>query len=76
MLNIESPPLYCIAGCSFTIFVYYAVVLILFVGPQDRQHNFALNAFWVSYFKAFILPVLYRKRAREQKQIKKKKQFS
>ena len=31
---------------NFTIYVYLAIVLYLFVGPQDRDHNFALNAFW------------------------------
>jgi len=31
---------------KFTVYVYAAIVLYLFFGPQDRDHNFALNAFW------------------------------
>lgn len=31
---------------KFTVYVYAAIVLYLFIGPQDRDHNFALNAFW------------------------------
>lgn len=31
---------------QFTVYAFAAVVAILFVGPQDREHNFALNAFW------------------------------
>lgn len=32
------------------MYAYAAIVLLLFVGPQDRQHNFALNAFWVRLY--------------------------
>lgn len=31
---------------KFTVYAFAAIVGILFIGPQDRDHNFALNAFW------------------------------
>ena len=31
---------------GFTKYAFAAIVAILFIGPQDRDHNFALNAFW------------------------------
>lgn len=31
---------------KFTVYGFAALVLLLFVGPQDRDHNFGLNAFW------------------------------
>lgn len=31
---------------KFTVYAFAAIVAILFLGPQDREHNFALNAFW------------------------------
>ena len=31
---------------DFTVYAFAAVVALLFIGPQDRDHNFALNAFW------------------------------
>lgn len=31
---------------NFTVYAFAAIVAILFIGPQDRDHNFALNAFW------------------------------
>lgn len=31
---------------GFTKYAFAAIVAILFLGPQDRDHNFALNAFW------------------------------
>jgi len=29
---------------------FAAIVLILFIGPQDRDHNFALNVFWADWW--------------------------
>ncbi len=31
---------------KFTVYGFAALVFLLFVGPQDRDHNFGLNAFW------------------------------
>jgi polyferredoxin len=31
---------------KFTVYGFAALVLLLFLGPQDRDHNFGLNAFW------------------------------
>lgn len=31
---------------GFTVYAFAGIVAILFLGPQDREHNFALNAFW------------------------------
>jgi len=31
---------------KFTAYAFAALVILLFVGPQDRDHNFGLNAFW------------------------------
>jgi polyferredoxin/transcriptional regulator with AAA-type ATPase domain len=31
---------------QFTVYGFAALVFLLFVGPQDRDHNFGLNAFW------------------------------
>lgn len=28
------------------LYVYTFIVAVLFLGPQDRPHNFALTAFW------------------------------
>lgn len=41
---------------NFTIYAFAAMIAILFLGPQDREHNFALNLFW-NYWWPGILPV-------------------
>mmetsp|Transcript_24391 Transcript_24391/g.67800 ORF Transcript_24391/g.67800 Transcript_24391/m.67800 type:complete len:568 (+) Transcript_24391:411-2114(+) len=35
--------------------VYAAVVLLLFLGPQDRAHNFALNVFWCWWWPGIFI---------------------
>lgn len=37
------------------VYAFAAVVLILFVAPQDRAHNFALNAFWAYWWPVMFL---------------------
>jgi transcriptional regulator with AAA-type ATPase domain/NAD-dependent dihydropyrimidine dehydrogenase PreA subunit len=46
----------------FTTWIFLAIVLILFIGPQDREHNFALNIFWAWWWPAilFLFPVIGR----------------
>jgi transcriptional regulator with AAA-type ATPase domain/NAD-dependent dihydropyrimidine dehydrogenase PreA subunit len=39
----------------FTTWVFALVVTILFVAPQDRQHNFALNIFWAWWWPLILL---------------------
>ncbi len=31
---------------QFTVYAFAAIVAVLFIGPQDREHNAALLAFW------------------------------
>ena len=31
---------------KFTVYAFPAILAILFLGPQDRSHNFCLNFFW------------------------------
>jgi transcriptional regulator with AAA-type ATPase domain/NAD-dependent dihydropyrimidine dehydrogenase PreA subunit len=47
---------------GFTAWVFPIVVLILFIAPQDRQHNFALNLFWAWWWPLILLlfPVIGR----------------
>lgn len=47
---------------KFTAYVYAALVALLFLGPQDREHNFALNMFWCYWWPGiFVLyPILGR----------------
>ncbi len=47
---------------GFTVWVFPIVVLILFLAPQDRQHNFALNLFWAWWWPLILLlfPVIGR----------------
>ncbi|MEG4029893.1 MULTISPECIES: sigma 54-interacting transcriptional regulator [unclassified Microcoleus] len=46
----------------FTTWVFALVVIILFVAPQDRQHNFALNIFWAWWWPLILLlfPIIGR----------------
>jgi transcriptional regulator with AAA-type ATPase domain/NAD-dependent dihydropyrimidine dehydrogenase PreA subunit len=46
----------------FTSWVFAAVVTILFIAPQDRQHNFALNIFWAWWWTGILLlfPIIGR----------------
>lgn len=46
----------------FTAWVFPIVVLILFIAPQDRQHNFALNLFWAWWWPLILLlfPIIGR----------------
>ena len=46
----------------FTAWVFPIVVAILFVAPQDRQHNFALNLFWAWWWPLILLlfPIIGR----------------
>ena len=37
---------------GFTVYAFAAINAILFLGPQDRDHNFALNAFWCYWCEA------------------------
>ncbi|MEG4804994.1 sigma 54-interacting transcriptional regulator [Microcoleus sp. ARI1-B5] len=39
----------------FTTWVFAVVVITLFVAPQDRQHNFALNIFWAWWWPLILL---------------------
>jgi transcriptional regulator with AAA-type ATPase domain/NAD-dependent dihydropyrimidine dehydrogenase PreA subunit len=47
---------------GFTAWVFPIVVMILFVAPQDRQHNFALNIFWAWWWPLILLlfPIIGR----------------
>ena len=47
---------------GFTAWVFPLVVAILFLAPQDRQHNFALNLFWAWWWPLILLlfPVIGR----------------
>ncbi len=47
---------------GFTAWVFPLVVMILFVAPQDRQHNFALNLFWAWWWPLILLlfPIIGR----------------
>ncbi len=40
---------------GFTLSVFALVVVVLFVGPQDRQHNAALNLFWAWWWPLILL---------------------
>ena len=40
---------------KFTVWAYAFVVLYLFVGPQDRATNAALNAFWAWWWPGIFL---------------------
>jgi transcriptional regulator with AAA-type ATPase domain/NAD-dependent dihydropyrimidine dehydrogenase PreA subunit len=40
---------------GFTLGVFALVVGILFVGPQDRQHNIALNLFWAWWWPLILI---------------------
>ncbi len=46
----------------FTAWAFPIVVLILFIAPQDRQHNFALNLFWAWWWPLILLlfPIIGR----------------
>jgi transcriptional regulator with AAA-type ATPase domain/NAD-dependent dihydropyrimidine dehydrogenase PreA subunit len=47
---------------GFTAWVFPIVVAILFLAPQDRQHNFALNLFWAWWWPLILLlfPIIGR----------------
>ena len=47
---------------GFTVWVFPIVVAILFLAPQDRQHNFALNLFWAWWWPLILLlfPIIGR----------------
>lgn len=47
---------------GFTAWVFPLVVTILFIAPQDRQHNFALNLFWAWWWPLILLlfPIIGR----------------
>jgi transcriptional regulator with AAA-type ATPase domain/NAD-dependent dihydropyrimidine dehydrogenase PreA subunit len=47
---------------GFTAWVFPIVVMILFIAPQDRQHNFALNLFWAWWWPLILLlfPIIGR----------------
>jgi transcriptional regulator with AAA-type ATPase domain/NAD-dependent dihydropyrimidine dehydrogenase PreA subunit len=40
---------------GFTAWIFPIVVAILFIAPQDRQHNFALNLFWAWWWPLILL---------------------
>jgi transcriptional regulator with AAA-type ATPase domain/NAD-dependent dihydropyrimidine dehydrogenase PreA subunit len=40
---------------GFTLGFFALVVLILWFGPQDRQHNFALNMFWAWWWPLVLI---------------------
>jgi transcriptional regulator with AAA-type ATPase domain/NAD-dependent dihydropyrimidine dehydrogenase PreA subunit len=40
---------------GFTLSAFALVVIVLFVGPQDRQHNFALNLFWAWWWPLMLI---------------------
>jgi transcriptional regulator with AAA-type ATPase domain/NAD-dependent dihydropyrimidine dehydrogenase PreA subunit len=47
---------------GFTVWVFPIIVAILFLAPQDRQHNFALNLFWAWWWPLILLlfPIIGR----------------
>jgi transcriptional regulator with AAA-type ATPase domain/NAD-dependent dihydropyrimidine dehydrogenase PreA subunit len=47
---------------GFTAWVFPIVIAILFLAPQDRQHNFALNLFWAWWWPLILLlfPIIGR----------------
>ena len=47
---------------GFTVWIFPIVVLILFIAPQDRQHNFALNLFWAWWWPLILVlfPIIGR----------------
>jgi transcriptional regulator with AAA-type ATPase domain/NAD-dependent dihydropyrimidine dehydrogenase PreA subunit len=47
---------------GFTAWVFPLVVIILWIAPQDRQHNFALNLFWAWWWPLILLlfPIIGR----------------
>ena len=47
---------------GFTAWVFPIVVMILFLAPQDRQHNFVLNLFWAWWWPLILLffPIIGR----------------
>lgn len=47
---------------GFTVWIFPLVVIILFLAPQDRQHNFALNLFWAWWWPLILLlfPIIGR----------------
>ncbi len=40
---------------GFTAWAFPLIVAILFIAPQDRQHNFALNLFWAWWWPLILL---------------------
>ncbi|MBE9169626.1 sigma 54-interacting transcriptional regulator [Pleurocapsales cyanobacterium LEGE 06147] len=40
---------------GFTLSLFAFVVLILFIGPQNRQENFALNLFWAWWWPLILI---------------------
>lgn len=40
---------------NLIIYVYTFIVGVLFLGPQDRPHNFALTAFWGYWWPGIFL---------------------
>jgi transcriptional regulator with AAA-type ATPase domain/NAD-dependent dihydropyrimidine dehydrogenase PreA subunit len=40
---------------GFTLSAFALVVVILFIGPQDRQHNVALNLFWAWWWPLILI---------------------
>lgn len=40
---------------GFTLSAFALVVAVLFIGPQDRQHNAALNLFWAWWWPLILL---------------------
>jgi polyferredoxin len=47
---------------GFTVYAFAFLVGLLFIGPQDRAHNFGLNLFWCFWWPAsfFAYPFLGR----------------
>jgi transcriptional regulator with AAA-type ATPase domain/NAD-dependent dihydropyrimidine dehydrogenase PreA subunit len=40
---------------GFTLSVFALVVVVLFIGPQDRQHNVALSFFWAWWWPLILI---------------------
>jgi polyferredoxin len=40
---------------GFTLVAFALLVLVLFLGPQDRQHNFGLNLFWAWWWPLVLV---------------------
>jgi transcriptional regulator with AAA-type ATPase domain/NAD-dependent dihydropyrimidine dehydrogenase PreA subunit len=40
---------------GFTLSAFALVVAVLFIGPQDRQHNVALNLFWAWWWPLILI---------------------